>query len=80
MRPLLLANLLGKLRNNTLKSYGLCPNHYLSAPRLSWDSMFKTIKIDLELIPDPGMYILFEKDTRDRVSYNSNRYFKVNIK
>ena len=80
MTPLLLANLLGKLRNNTLKSYGLCPNHYLSAPRLSWDAMFKTIKIDLELIPDPGMYILFEKDTRDRVSYNSNRYFKVNIK
>ena len=80
MRPLLLANLLGKLTNNTLKSYGLCPNHYLSAPSLSWDAMFKTIKIDLELIPDPGMYILFEKDTRDRVSYNSNRYFKVNIK
>ena len=32
---LLLANMFEKLRNNTLKNYGSCPSHYLSAPVLS---------------------------------------------
>ena len=42
-----------KFRNNSLKNYGLCPDHYLSAPGLSWDAMLKITKIELELIPDP---------------------------
>ena len=37
-------------------------------------------KIKLELIPDLGMYIFFEKGTRDGMSYISNRYSKVNNK
>ena len=37
-------------------------------------------KIELELIPDPGMYIFFEKGTRGRISYISNRYSKANNK
>ena len=28
---LLLADVFGKFRNNSLKNYGLCPSHYLSA-------------------------------------------------
>ena len=32
-----LFDVFGKFRNNSLKSYGLCPNHYLSVPALSWD-------------------------------------------
>ena len=38
---LLLAGVSGKFRNKSLKNYGLCPSHYLSAPALSWDAMFK---------------------------------------
>ena len=37
-------------------------------------------KIEFELIPDPGMYIFFEKGTRGRISYISNRYSKANNK
>ena len=33
---LLLADVFEKIRNNSLKSYGLCPSDYLSAPDLSW--------------------------------------------
>ena len=29
---LFLANVFEKFRNNSLKNYGLCPSHYLSAP------------------------------------------------
>ena len=32
---LLLANVFEKYRSNSLKNYGLCPSHYLSAPLLS---------------------------------------------
>ena len=42
--------------------------------------MLKMTKIKLELIPDPGMYILFEKGTRGEISYISNRYSKANNK
>ena len=58
---LLLADVFEKPRNKSLKNYGLCPSHYFSAPALSWDAMLKMTKIELEFIPDPGMYIFFEK-------------------
>ena len=52
---------LKKLEIIDYKSYGLCPSHYLSAPGLTWDAMLKIKKIKLELIPDPDMFIFFEK-------------------
>ena len=36
---LLLADVFEKFRNNSLKNYGLCLSHYLSAPALSLDAM-----------------------------------------
>ena len=42
--------------------------------------MLKMTKVELELIPDPDMYTLFEKGTRGGVSYISNRYSKINNK
>ena len=36
---LLLADAFEKFRNNNLKNYVLCKNHYLSAPGLSWDAI-----------------------------------------
>ena len=74
----LLIDEFGKFRNNSLKKYGLCPHHYLSAPGLSWDAMLKMAKIELELIPDSNMYIFFERGTRGGISDISNRYSKAN--
>ena len=45
----LLADVFEKFRTNSLKNYGLCPSHYLSAPGLSWDPMLKMTKIELNL-------------------------------
>ena len=77
---LLLAGVFEKFRNNSLRNNGLCPTHYLSAPGLSWDAMLKMTKTELELIPDPDMYIFFEKVTRGGISYISNRCNKANNK
>ena len=63
---LLLADVFEKFRNNSLKNYGLCPSHYLSA--LSWDAMLDMTKIKFELISDLDMYIFFEKGMRGGVS------------
>ena len=77
---LLLADVFEKIRNNSLKNYGLCPSHYLSALALSWDAILHMTKVELELIPDPDMDIIFEKGTRGGISHISNRYSKANNK
>ena len=77
---LLLAFVFEKFRNNNFMDYGLCPGHYLSVLGLSWDAMRRKTKIELGLLPDPDMYIFFEKGTRGGISYISNRYSKANNK
>ena len=69
-----------KFRNNSLKSYGLRPSHYLNATSLSWDVILKMTKIKLELIPDLYMYLFFEEGAIGRISHISNRYSKANKK
>ena len=65
---------LKKFRNNRLNNYRLSPSHYLSAPAISWDAMLNTIKVELGLIPDTDMLILFQKSMRGGVSCISNQY------
>ena len=46
---LLLADVFEKFRNNSLKNYTCCPDHYLSAPSLSWDTIEECVlEVDLE--------------------------------
>ena len=73
-----LADVFETFRNNSLRNSG--PNNYLSAPGLSWDVMLKMTKIKLEFIPDPDMYIFFEKNTRGGIFHISNRYSKASNK
>ena len=50
-----------KFRNSSLKNYGLCPNHYLSARAMRWDDILNITTIELEIIADPDKYLVFEK-------------------
>ena len=52
----------------------------MSIPPLSSDAKLHTTKKELGLIPDPAMYIFYEKGTRRGVPYFSNRYSKANNK
>ena len=73
---LFLAVVFKKIKNNSLKNYGLCPSHYLNATALSCDAMLNIVKVELELIPNPDMFMFFETGMRGEVSYISNRYSK----
>ena len=61
---LFLADVTEKFRNSSLKNYGLCASHYLSAPALSWDAMLNMTKHELQLISDAHMYLFFIKSMR----------------
>ena len=64
---LLLANVFEKIKNNSLKSYGLCQRYYLSAPALSYTSVHSMTKVKVEIISDATMYLFFKIRWRKKV-------------
>ena len=74
---LLLVNFFEKSTNISLKDYGLCLSHHLSAPTLSLDDM---LNITRALISAAGMYLFFVKGMRGGFSYISMRYRQFNNK
>ena len=77
---LLLADVFESFRNSSLKTYGLDPAHYFTAPGLAWDTSLKITGVDLELLNDPEMLLMFERCIRGGISMISNRYGKANNK
>ena len=77
---LLLADVFENFRDICLKIYGLDPVYYFTAPGLAWDACLKITDIDLELLSDVNMLLMFEKGTRGGISIISNRYGEANNK
>ena len=77
---LLLADVFENFRDICLKIYGLDPVYYFTAPGLDWDACLKMTNIDLELLSDPNMLLMFEKGIRGGISIISNRYGEANNK
>ena len=77
---LLLADVFENFRDLCLKIYGLDPVYYYTAPGLAWDACLKMTDINLELLSDPNMLLMFEKGIRGGISMISNRYGKANNK
>ena len=56
---LLLADVFENFRDKCIEKYELDPAHFLSAPRLTWQVCLKKTGVELELLTDSGMLLMF---------------------
>ena len=77
---LLLADVFENFRDLCLKNYKLDPVYYFTTPGLAWDACLKMSGIQLELLSDVNMLLMFEKGIRGGISIISNRYGEANNK
>ena len=61
---ILLANVFESFRKVCLDNYGLDPAHFYTAPGLAWKACLKKTGVNLELLKDPDMLLMFERGIR----------------
>ena len=76
----LLTDVFENFRNRCIEIYELDLAHFLSAPRLAWQTCFKNTKVELELLTDIYMLLMVEKGLRGRFCQAIYRYAKANNK
>ena len=64
---LLLAAVFQNFRNKCIEIYKLDPTHFLSAQELAWQTCFKKIEVELELLTNNGMLLMVQKRTRGAI-------------
>ena len=77
---LLLADVFENFRDTCQSKYGLDPAHFYSAPGLSWAAALKYTDVELELLTDKDMLLMFEKGIRGGMCQAINHYARANNK
>ena len=75
---ILLANIFEAFRKVCLDNYGLDPAHFYNAPRLAWKACLQKTSIRLELLLDPDMSLMFERDIRGGITQSVHRWAQAN--
>ena len=72
------SNVFEIFRSTCLKHYGLDPAHLYTSPGLAWQAYLKKTGIELELLTDPDMLLMFERGIRGGVTQAIHRSAKAN--
>ena len=75
-----LADTFEQFRTLCLFEYKLDPAYFCTTPGLAFEACLKMTKVELGLLPDIGMVLLFEKRTRAGISQAIQRYASANNK
>ena len=75
---ILSANVFESFRNVCLDNYGLDPAHFYTAPGLAWKACLKKTGVNLELLKDPDMLLMFERGIRGGVTQSVHRWAIAN--
>ena len=76
----LLADVFENFRDKCIEIYELDPAHFLSAPGLAWQACLKKTQVELELLTDNDMLLMFEEGIRGGMCQATYRYAKANNK
>ena len=74
----LLADVFENFRDNCAEKYELDPAHFLSAPGLAWKACLKKTKVELELLTDNDILLMFEEGIRGGMCQATYRHAKAN--
>ena len=77
---LLLTNIFEAFRSTCLEHYSIDPAHFHTSPRLAWQACLKKTGIELELLTDPDMLLMFERGIRGGITQAVHRYAEANNK
>ena len=76
----LLADCMENFRRVGIQEYAIDPAHCWTLAGYTWQCCLKMTNLELQLITDPNIYLMFENAIRGGVSTVSNRYSKANNK
>ena len=76
---LLLTDVFEPFRKTCINIYELDPTYFVSLPGFAWTAMSKLTKVELELLTDEDMLLMFEEGTR-RISQAIHKHAKANNK
>ena len=76
----LLADVFENFRDKCIEIYKIDPAHFLSAPGLAWQACLKKTNVELELLTDNNMLVMFEEGIRGGVCQATHRYVKASNK
>ena len=77
---LLLSNVFEAFRSTCLKHYSLDLAHFYTSPGLTWQTCLKKMGIELELLTNPDMLLMFERGIRGGMTQAVHRYTEANSK
>ena len=74
----LLTNVFESFRSVCLGNYGLDPAHFHTAPGLAWKACLKKTGVNLELLRDPDMLLMFERGIRGGITQSVHKWAIAN--